>query len=385
MVTVLMPGQSDETACVRISAALSEVTKQKLGFSVSIEQVAPTNYSAELWKRMVCQTMPDLFFLTENQPLDVYLNQNCILPLSALLEEHPGLKALFSEQQWASRTYYRRIYAVPARAVSMYQIGFLARADWMRELGARPEKITDLDPLGDTFGVLTEESGTTVVNWYAADAYSRLCRTMHQWYQEGLILRNASLRDEPATDRMRLGNSFGFFARLNRDSLDCYTRACGTELTAIPLGPTIQNGSILVESWCLPVTNSHRREALALLELLYTDASCYDLFANGDGKEEQLHPWQNLYLNASGLMPETDEQPQWVSPAYGFSFNNSAVAAKLDACRALKNSYHNGLICGYLDSEEALPEFLEKLEQAGIQEILQVKQSALDNWLNASH
>ena len=75
MVTVLMPGQSDETACVRISAALSEVTKQKLGFSVSIEQVAPTNYSEELWKRMVCQTMPDLFFLTENQPLDVYLNQ----------------------------------------------------------------------------------------------------------------------------------------------------------------------------------------------------------------------------------------------------------------------------------------------------------------------
>ena len=112
MVTVLMPGQSDETACVRISAALSEVTKQKLGFSVSIEQVAPTNYSAELWKRMVCQTMPDLFFLTENQPLDVYLNQNCILPLSALLEEYPGLKALFSEQQWASRTYYRRIYAI---------------------------------------------------------------------------------------------------------------------------------------------------------------------------------------------------------------------------------------------------------------------------------
>lgn len=389
MVTVLMPGQSDETACVRISAALSEVTKQKLGFSVSIEQVAPTNYSAELWKRMVCQTMPDLFFLTVDQPLDVYLNQNCILPLSALLEEYPGLKALFSEQQWASRTYYRRIYAVPAQAVSMYQIGFLARADWMRELDARPEEITnldalhdllmqvrqrrpnaegvlpdngqvfpfpELDPLGDTFGVLTEESGTTVVNWYAADAYSRLCRTMHQWYQEGLILRNASLRDEPATDRMRLGNSFGFFARLNRDSLDCCTRACGTELTAIPLGPTIQNGSIPVESWCLPVTNSHRREALALLELLYTDASCYDLFAKGDGKEEQFHPWQNLYLNASGLLPETDEQPQWVSPAYGFSFNNSAVAAKLDACRALKNSYHNGLMCGYLDM--VIPAFI---------------------------
>lgn len=120
MVTVLMPGQSDETACVRISAALSEVTKQKLGFGVSIEQVAPTNYSAELWKRMVCQTMPDLFFLTENQPLDVYLNQNCILPLSALLEERPGLKALFSEQQWASRTYYRHLYGFDRPVIVQY-------------------------------------------------------------------------------------------------------------------------------------------------------------------------------------------------------------------------------------------------------------------------
>lgn len=133
MVTVLMPGQSDETACVRISAALSEVTKQKLGFSVSIEQVAPTNYSAELWKRMVCQTMPDLFFLTENQPLDVYLNQNCILPLSALLEERPGLKALFSEQQWASRTYYRRIYAIPARAVVARQFFCETRTEFLRK------------------------------------------------------------------------------------------------------------------------------------------------------------------------------------------------------------------------------------------------------------
>lgn len=418
-VTVLLPGRLDDEACARISEALSAVTLQKLGFRTQVEQVASINYSSELWNRMVCQTMPDLFFLTAAQPLDVYLNRNCILPLTALLEEHPGLKALFSAQQWGSRTYFNRIYAVPARAVPMYQIGFLARADWMRELGVTPKEITnldqlhdllarvkqrrpnatavlpdsgqlfpflELDPLGDTFGVLTGSSGTKVVNWYATENYRTLCTTMRQWYQEGLILRNASLRDEPATDLMQLGNSFGFFAQINRDSQDCYTRAYGAELTAIPLGPTIQNGSIPAESWCLPVTNDHRREALDFLELLYTDASCYDLFVNGDGKEEQLHPWQNLYLNSSGLQPETDEQPECVSPAYGFNFNSSGsgVAVKVDACRTLKNSYHNGLMCGYLDPETALPEFLEKLEQAGVQEIMQSKQRALNDWLAAS-
>lgn len=415
-VTVLLPGQSDAEACARISEALSAITGPKLGFAVEIEQVSTTDYSAELWNRMVCQTMPDLFLLTEDQPLDTYLNENCILPLSTLLEDHPGLKNLFPEPLWESRTYYRRIYAVPAQAATVYQPGFLARTDWLREVETDPEEITDLeqlhtlltkvrqrrpnatmvlpdrgqtlpffglDPVGDTFGILTEDSGTKLTNRYAAEKYRKLCETMHQWYQEGLILRNASLREESAADMMQLGNSFGFFARLNRDTLNGFARAYGSELTAIPLGPTIRNGSMPAESWCLPVTNHNRNEALDLLELLYTDETCYALFAAGKGAEDKTHPWQNLHLNTEGLLPEKEEEPELVSPAYGFSFNSYDVAVKLDACRTLKERYHNGLTCGYLDPADALPEFLEKLEQAGIDEIIRMKQRALNNWLNA--
>lgn len=417
-VTVLLPGQSDAEACARISEALSAITGPKLGFAVQIEQVNTTDYSAELWNRMVCQTMPDLFLLTNAQPLDMYLNENCILPLSSLLEDHPGLKGLFPEPLWQSRTYYRRIYAIPAQAATTYQLGFLARSDWMRELGVKAEEITDLDqlhtlltkvrqrrpnatpvlpdsgevwpfygldPMGDTFGILTVDSGTKLIDCYASETYRKLCETMRQWYQEGLILRNASLRDEPAFDLMQLGNSFGFFARLNRDTLNGYTRAYGAELTAIPLGPTIRNGSMPSESWCLPVTNSKRNEVLDLLELLYTDPECYDLFASGKGAEDKLHPWQNVHLNTEGLLPEEEETPDLTSPAYGFAFNSNDVAVKVDACRALKERYHNGLTCGYLDPADALPEFLEKLEQAGIGEIISQKQRALNNWLNAVH
>ena len=47
------------------------------------------------------------------------------------------------------------------------------------------------------------------------------------------------------------------------------------------------------------------------------------------------------------------------------------------------DQYHNALMCGYLDPEEALPLFLEGLRQAGIDQIIAGKQRQLDNWLDA--
>ena len=414
VVTVLMPGQSDADACARISAALSEMTTAKLGFGVSIEQVAPEDYEADLWQRMMRQEMPDLFFLMGEQSLSGYIYENCIAPLTKRLESHPGLYGLFTEEQWACKQVFRRIYSVPASRVSSYRMGFLARADWMRELGAAPEDITTLDelrtllgqvhrrrpnavpvvpdrgqvmlfpaldPLNDTFGVLTEQSGTKVVNWYATEEYRTLCTTMRQWYQDGMILRNACLRTEPATDLLEPCNGFGFFARLNRDTLDCKNRAYGGQLDAISLSRPVQNSSALADGWCLPVWESKKDEALDLLELLYTDADAFRLFVEGDG--DKNHRWKNTCISAK-MWDEPEKEDVLVSPASGFVFNSSDAIAKVDACTALEKEYSRAMMCGYLDPADALEPFLEGLEAAGIREIMRQKQLFLDNWLEAS-
>lgn len=411
--SVLIPGSADEAVCQRIAARINEKLQDRLGVPVRLEQVPRVDYSSELWNRMICQTVPDLFLLTEDQSINTYLNQNCILPLSRLLENPPKLKALFSQEQWASRTYYRRIYAVPANGSSAYRLGFVARSDWMKELGVCAEEISDwdtlhellervrrqfpqsvpvvsdlgrtipfdqMDPLGDTFGVLTDASGTQVINWYASEEYYRLCSRMHQWYREGLILSNASLREEAATDLMHQCDGFGFFAYLNEDRIDCYTRAYGEALTAIPLGAKRRNGSIPSENWCLPVTDGKREKALRFLELLYTDAELYELFVCG----EEGTAWQNLWMNAEGLLQDLEDKTALTSPAYGFCFNSMEVSLQVETCRRLKELYHNALICGYLDPEDALPEFLQKLEEAGIREIMELKQRQLNAWLGSS-
>ena len=43
--------------------------------------------------------------------------------------------------------------------------------------------------------------------------------------------------------------------------------------------------------------------------------------------------------------------------------------------------YNKGLLCGFLEPETTIPDFLQELEDAGIDAIIQEKQRQLDAWL----
>ena len=268
-VTVLMPGASGADACARVSARLSRLTRARFGFDVEIEQVPAAEYESTLWVRMMSRQTADLFYLPAGQSIGSPIYEDCLAPLSALLAGRPALQAAFTDKQWDSRRYYRVVYAVPARASDCYQLGFWARTDILEELGADPAGITTLsqlgglladvkqahpemtpvvadrgcvmpglwqDPLNNDLGVLAGGS-TTVVNWYAGDEYAALCRTMYRWARDGLVLREACLRTEPAADLMGVYDGFGWFARVGADSPRSRTLPDGTALTAILLGP----------------------------------------------------------------------------------------------------------------------------------------------------
>lgn len=237
------------------------------------------------------------------------------------------------------------------------------------------------DPLNNDLGVLAGGS-TTVVNWYAGEEYAALCRTMYRWARDGLVLREACLRTEPAADLMGVYDGFGWFARVGADSPRSRTLPDGTALTAILLGPMVQNSSGAADSWALPVHESKKEQALDLLELLYTDPEAAALFLYGQTDGQPDAGWSNDAVSFGCLGQGGGEGAQ-VSPAYGFVFNETDHLTRISACSAVVDQYHNALMCGYLDPEEALPLFLEGLRQAGIDQIIAGKQRQLDNWLYA--
>lgn len=422
VLTLLMPGGSSAQACARISQQISAVTREELGFDVQLEQLPADNYENGLWQRLMEEQSADVFYLPASQTLSTYVYENEIWPLTVQLKEHEALYQCFTELQWSGKQKHRMIYAVPTGTTDCYCTGFLARADILEELGVEAEQITDFDqlyellrlvkktypdmvpvvsdhgrvqqelgqdPLGDNLGVLLNNRGTTITNLYASEEYAALCNRMYRWYQEGLILKNACLRTESAIDLMNACDGFGFFCRLNSDAQSSYSRAYGGELAAIRLSEPIRNSSGLADSWCLPVQQSLKTEAVDFLQLLYTDAEVARLFVEGDGQEED--PWINTSVNLQAACSEQareitlqDEAAAHTSPAYGFVVNTSELVNKLDECRVVAQRYDAALTGGYLNPEEAIPQFLQELQAAGIDFVISVKQRQLNDWLAGS-
>ena len=65
----------------------------------------------------------------------------------------------------------------------------------------------------------------------------------------------------------------------------------------------------------------------------------------------------------------------------GFSWDNSSVLNQVTACKNVKSKYENALGTGSIDPATALPAFLQELEDAGVNDIIQEKQKQLDAWL----
>lgn len=411
-VTLQMPGRSDEAACRRISQKLSELTRSQCGFAVQLIQTPRAQYENTQWQQLKNGGAADVFYLPAQYGLYGYIYENGIYPLSALLADRPALYDAIPQQLWRSREYGRVAYGVPARETDCYRLVFLARTDLLAELGASPAQVTgldslhtlllqarqrypdvipvvpqcgctlppmELDPLNDGVGVLLGSAGTTVVNWYASEEYRALCSRMYGWAQEGLVMKSGSLRQEEAVDLLRICGGLGWFARLGAD------QAAPAGFTALPLGPMLQNNSGLADSWVLPVYTSAKRQALQFLELLYTDETAARLFVYGEqGVDDQPGGeslWSNDCVSMACLHPgralELPEDRR-VSPAYGLPLNVIDYQPQIAACTAVQQQYHDALMCGCLNPEEALPLFLQDLDEAGIHDVIEAKQRRLD-------
>ena len=65
----------------------------------------------------------------------------------------------------------------------------------------------------------------------------------------------------------------------------------------------------------------------------------------------------------------------------GFVLDTSTIMNEITACNNVKQKYETPLQWGALDPEEAIPEFIEELEAAGLRTIHEEAQRQLDEYL----
>ncbi|MDD3429499.1 MAG: ABC transporter substrate-binding protein [Oscillospiraceae bacterium] len=440
---LLTVGSSGEEACQRISRALSAITQKELGFSVELEQASLIQYKDVAAQQLLLNNAPDLFCYINLETLSNYVEEGYVYPLDGQLKNYSGITRNVPSEVWSCVQIEGATYAVPANNHVNYSKGFLARADIVQQMGINPaeidtweelhevllqvkEQFPDMipvvghfgqvhqtlgqDPLGDNLGVLLNNKGTTIENLFASEQYAQMCQFMHQWYEEDLILKDIIFTDEAAARMMNLYNGFGFFTRISDNNISASIRSVGQELVPFVLSEPIANSSSVNLGWCVSPTSQYKQQALQLLELLYTEQAAADLCIYGEENTDYVRldkntvtnkqdlpqdewstipwAWPNRVVASTWRLPEKEVEKLPTkgairSPAMGFVFNSVPVQTAVNRCLAVVDKYHEALMSGYLDPQDALPRFLAELEEAGIETVIAEKQRQLNRWLNA--
>lgn len=281
------------------------------------------------------------------------------------------------------------------------------------------DKIGKLDMLGDCIGVLLGNDNYKLENLYATEEYKDLVYTMREWYQKGYILKDAATTTESGSVMYNEGKVFSYFYIDILDTIDkAYHHA----------GVTQQGQQTMVKALNRPIISSatgfystgissqskHPEAAMKWFNLMYKDAETvntlywgiegtnfvkeadgtisftpeeaanrgYDLPFNWMfGNTELQYTFKDTGHSADYFAQRVKQnESAEISNAFGFSFDMAPVQSQYTAVANVVSQYQRALECGSVDPAVELPNFIQKLKEAGIDEVIAEKQTQLNAW-----
>ena len=283
--------------------------------------------------------------------------------------------------------------------------------------------VPNVDYLTDNYfspkGVLMNDE-LTVVDFYASEAFANVCNTARSWYLNNLVMKDAATTSSAAAELMSSGNYFAYLASYSYPEADTAAsleaQTGGYDLGAkIVSSAFLDTTSINALTWCVASTTKTPEAAVKFLNLTFTDPDVVNLIIYGlkdrdyvldeagfmsypEGQEAATVPYTaqlscgtlgNFFImypmagtNVESLAWELEQnQKAKTSVAMGFTFDSSSVKTEYTAVTNVIEQYLPGLVCGSVDPATEIPVFLERLAEAGLNEIIAAKQTQLDAWL----
>lgn len=442
-------GDANTEDCEEVSAAISEITREKIGVEVEVRR----GLDAEKMNlAMTSGEQVDLMnFSSYTGGISALVSAGMATPLDDLVETYASetLELIPAEDLECGKI-DGVLYSIPSLKDTARSAGFAMRKDILDELKIDPatiktyddvhdvlvqvhetypdmyplvpswsgggmQEIIPFDNLGDKLGVLEDcnSDSTTVVDLYETDAYRELCERMYQWNQEGLIMPDATTTTE---NNLLSDVGFADYENIKPGKALEMQKSYGREFVLIEMTAPYKYTEITGgSSFFIPSFSVSPEKAMELWNLMFTDPEVSNLFVNGiEGKHweytDDTHTFittpEGVDSTTSGYScvdwswPNPRITPVWeggdadlweqygtfteeavASPALGFQWDSTTVMNQVTACNNVISKYDTGLRWGVLDPDEALPEFIKALKDAGIDTIIAEKQTQLDQWL----
>ena len=276
-----------------------------------------------------------------------------------------------------------------------------------------------LDALGATnsSGLLMGKNSTEVKNLYATEEYAAYLNTIRDWYQKGYIHPDAATTSQTGTEWVTGGVALGNFVGGEPNQLygaeNLFGEPCYQLQTVEPFMPAKASSGAF---WSIPITSKDPEGAMRFLDLMYDDTgellnlilwgiegehyvmvdpaedligfpegidsttSGYYVSFGFYGNRAKEYIW-DMSSSHARCQAYTDWAMQNKTKGYGFCYDPSNYADQIAAINAVEAQYLPVLESGSADPAKILPEFLQKLDAAGINEVIADKQAQFDEWL----
>lgn len=249
----------------------------------------------------------------------------------------------------------------------------------------------------NTVFCVSEDDGE-VVNWYGTENYRELVQLFRKWYEQGYLYEYSALQDIQAAELVRAGDLFSYVCAYKPGIETEVSNHCGQSMVVKELTkPVITNASLARGCWGISAECTYPERAMQLLNLLYTDRDLINLLANGiegihyiKSDNDTIVPVgrEGFWGDASWILPNQymtdvrsgDDARLWdmldrynrsatEAPNLFFSFDDTGVEAENEALNKIVSEYTYGLETGQLDPDIYLLEMLEKMKEAGEEQV----------------
>ncbi|MBQ9612900.1 MAG: ABC transporter substrate-binding protein [Lachnospiraceae bacterium] len=272
---------------------------------------------------------------------------------------------------------------------------------------------------GDVFGVLADPANSLEIsNLFESQPYLDLVHRMYKWNQMGFFSKDAITETQATTVQVKAGSLCAYKTATKPGIKQQESNLCGMPVIIFQCGPDFKSSSTYNSMpWCMNQNTEDPIAAMQVLNEMYTNPDLATLLCWGEegvewvetedghitfpegvdaqnseyynnvnwelGNQFIARIWEGDDLTIWERMQEFNDNAP-ASKAMGFTWDNSEYSTEYTALANVYDEYQKQIELGFVDPDVAIPEMVERLNAAGLQEYMQAKQDAIDAWAAAT-
>lgn len=280
------------------------------------------------------------------------------------------------------------------------------------------------DNMTDNLGVLMNYGEeTTVTNLFETEEYSKAAHRIKGWYDAGYVKLDAATTTESVQSLMKNDTLFSFVSSIKPGFVEQNEASIGHDLEVAYIcdengkdSDFLASSAYTYYTWGVAQQSEDKAKAMEFLNYAYTSPEWNNLINFGIEGEDYVRvegsevlidypegkDASNCYhLDMGWALPNQfigyvwNGMPEDIwqqlrdfntfarkSAGLGFMYDSTSVSNELVALKSVLSEYRKAIETGSVsDVDGKLKEFNEKLYDAGLQKVIDIKQEQFDKWL----